>query len=54
MRAFVVLAVLIGTFLAVDALAFGGRHTQAAWHGAKYKFQELHYDLSYWRQKAGR
>ena len=54
MRAFFVpTVVIIGTLWAIDALAFDGRYTKAAWQEAKFQGQQLNSQIQYSLRKVG-
>jgi hypothetical protein len=53
MRSLIILAVLIGTLLAIDALAFGGRYRTAAWQEANYQGQQFNYEIQYRLRRSG-
>ena len=53
MRGFLVLAVLICTLWAIDAVIFEARYRKAAWQEANYRGQKLNHQVQYWLKKSG-
>ena len=53
MGTFLKLAVLIGTLLAVDAIAFGGRYRTAVLQEANYQGQTVRFGIQDWLKGIG-
>jgi hypothetical protein len=53
MRGFFMLIVLIGAFLAMDAVAFDGRYRSAAWQQAAHQGQAVNNNVQRWLNKLG-
>ena len=51
MRAFLVPAVLIGAFFAMDHVAMGGDYRRATWQEAKHQGQQFSQNFRYWFRK---
>jgi len=47
MRGLLILIVAVGG-LAIDAVAFGGRYSDAAWQAAKYQGQQMNDEIRRW------
>jgi hypothetical protein len=54
MRGLIVLAILIGIGLTIDAFVYDGRYRRQAWNDASYQAQMANSEVQYWIRKLGR
>ena len=53
MRGFLIVAILLGAFWAIDAVVFDARYRKAAWQEANYQGQKVNYQVRYWLSRSG-
>ena len=54
MRGLIVLAILIGIGLTIDAFVYDGRYRRKAWNDASYQAQMANSEVQYWIRTLGR
>ena len=54
MRGLVVMAILIGIGLTIDAFVYDGHYRRQAWNDARNQAQMANSEIQYWIRKLGR